>query len=203
MKNIENNMAKFTSLIIDQGYPPKQTSHKYGYSLILPGTIDSSNNFVSPQSCHWPAELTHILRPMYKEYYISGDLSYCEFKKSNTKLEKYVSVMNPCCDINKNNDSPYEFLLCSFDSISKAFIGSGEIHNKVIAVYLSATRCLNHTYKWRDATIFLPGSEAISKANELGLMVGVASFISNSSGPCYRFNVIQNHQLWDTCLSYR
>ena len=169
MKNIENNMAKFTSLIIDQGYPPKQTSHKYGYSLILPGTIDSSNNFVSPQSCHWPAELTHILRPMYKEYYISGDLSYCEFKKSNTKLEKYVSVMNPCCDINKNNDSPYEFLLCSFDSISKAFIGSGEIHNKVIAVYLSATRCLNHTYKWRDATIFLPGSEAISKANELGL----------------------------------
>ena len=64
---------------------------------------------------------------MYKEYYINGDLSYCEFTKKNTELEKYVSVMNPCCDINKNNGSSLEFLLCSFDSISKAFIGNGEI----------------------------------------------------------------------------
>jgi hypothetical protein len=196
-------MSKFTSLIIDQGYPPKSTSHAYGYSLILPGIIDGGNNFTTPYACKWPAELTHVLRPMYKEYYISGDLSYYEFTKKNAELEKYVSVMNPCCDINKNNGSSIEFLLCSFDPISKAFIGNGEIHNKVIGVYLSATRCLNHSYQWRDATIFLPGSEAIGKANELGLMVGVASFISNSSGPCYRFNVIQNYQLWDTCLSYR
>jgi len=196
-------MSKFSSLIIDNGYPPKSTSHNYGYSLILPGLIDSENNIITPLICKWPAELTHILRPMYKEYYINGDLSYSEFTKKNTELEKYVSVMNPCCDINKNNGSSIEFLLLSFDDISKAFIGNGELHNKIIAVYLSATRCLHHSYQWRDATLFLPGSEAIQKANELGLMVGVASFVSNFSGPCYKFSVIQNPELWNSCLSYR
>ena len=179
----------------------RKSSHAYGYSLILPGLIDGGNNFNHPVSHHWPPELSYLLRPMYKEYWIDASLNWCLFEKRHTALEKYVSIMNPCCEIHKNNDSSTEFILGNFDEVSKAFIGSGEIHNKIIAVYLSATRCLNHSYAWRDATLFLPGSEAIAKASELGLMLGVASFVS--SGPNFKFNVIANPQLWDTCLSFR
>lgn len=52
-----------------------------------------------------------------------------------------------------------------------SFIINGENHNKIIAVYLSATRCLNHTYSWKDAIIFSSNPEAFQKANELGFMV--------------------------------
>jgi len=180
-----------------------KTSHGYPYQIISPGLVDGGNNFSHPCTHHWPAELTYLLRPMYKEYRINNDLSWTEFTAKNTALEPYVSVMNPCCEVEKNNGSSTEFLLTSFDPVSRAFIGNGEIHNKIIAIYLSATRCLNYSYAWRDATLFIPGSEAIPKANQLGLMLGVASFISNFSGPCYKFNVIANPKLWDSCLTFR
>jgi len=52
--------------------------------------------------------------------------------------------MNPCCQITKNQPygplggvSSTEFVLSEFDEVSKAFISSGQIHQKVIALYLS------------------------------------------------------------------
>lgn len=181
----------------------RQPNHKFPYQIILPGLIDGGNNFNHPTNHHWPAELTYILRPMYKEYKINNDLTWTEFTARNTKLTPYTSIMNPCCCIEKDNGQSTVFLLTNFDNVSKAFIANGEIHNKVIAIYLSSTRTNGNHYAWRDAMIFLPGTEAIGKANELGLMVGIASFISNFSGPAYRFSAIQNPQLWDSSVSWR
>lgn len=195
--------GKFNTMAVDgYGNWDKASNHKYPYTLIRPGLVDGGNNFTYPCTHKWPAELGHILRPLYTEYIISNDLSWTKFTKKASHLEKYVSVANPCCCIEKHNGTSTEFLLTCFDQISQAFISNGEIHNKVIAIYLSATRCLNHSYAWRDAVIFLPGSEAIQKANELGLMVGIATFI-NSGSPTYKFIAISNPHLWDSCPTYR
>lgn len=181
----------------------RKPNHGFPYQIIVPCVVDGSNNATHPSSHHWPAELTHILRPAYKEYRVSNDLSWTLFTKYNKAIEPYTSIMNPCCEIHKDNGSSMTFMMSCFDYISRAFISNGEIHNKVIGIYLSATRTNGHYYAWRDCMILMPNSEAIAKAKELNLMVGVASFIGNFSGPSYLFNVISNPQAWDTCSSFR
>lgn len=178
------------------------SSHKFPYQIIVPGLIDGGNNFNHPVTHHWPAELTYKIRPMYKEYRINNDLTWTEFTARNTRLEPYVTITNPCCEVEKDNGKSTVFLLTSFDNVSRAFISNGEIHNKVVAIYLSSTRTNGNYYAWRDSMIFT-NPEVIAKANELGLMVGIPSFISNFSGPSYRFSVIQNPHLWDSSVSFR
>lgn len=195
--------GKFNTMYPDQ-YPSLSRSyHLSPYTLISPGIVGDGNNFKHPVEHPWPPELTFILRPVYREYRINSDLSWTEFTPRHNLFQQYISVTNPCCTISKSNGSDTEFLLNGFDTISRAFISNGEIDNKLIAVYLSATRCLNHSYNWRNCIIFLPGSEAIQRAHELGLMVGVATSTGNKTDPSYRFNIVSNHQLWNNCLSFR
>lgn len=195
--------GKFNTIYPDQYSTLSRSYHLSPFTLISPGLVDSGNNFKHPVEYPWPPELTFILRPVYKEYRINNDLNWTEFTTRHTLFQQYISVRNPCCMISKNNESDTEFSLNGFDTISRAFISNGEINNKVIAVYLSATRCLNHSYNWRNCIIFLPDSEAIQRADEFGLMVGVTSSVGNQNDPFYKFNIVSNHHLWNTCLSFR
>lgn len=108
--------------------------------------------------------------------------------------------MNLCCEIHKNNEIFTEFILSCFDKVSRAFIGNGEIHNKITAIYLSATRCQTILLNGETLSYFYLVLMLSQKANELGLIIGVALFISNFSGPTFKFSTISNPNAWNTCL---
>lgn len=181
----------------------RKTSHPYPYEIIVPGIVDKSNNFTQPVIHPWPAELSYVLRPLFKEYRINSDLSWTLFTARNKNIATYISLSNPCCCICKDNGSPMTFILSKFDNISKAFVSKAKIQGKIIALYLSATRTNDLHYEWRDCLIFTPESEAISKANELNLMIGVATLINDCNGPVYRFNALSNIEAWDTSPTFR
>lgn len=67
---------KFTTYGPDGFLPLRKNNHQYPYPIILPGLVDSSNNFNHPVTHHWPPELTYVLRPMCREYIINNNLSW-------------------------------------------------------------------------------------------------------------------------------
>lgn len=178
--------------------------HNEPGDLILNGLVNDQNIMIhlDADRCAIPKELVYKLRPLQKVYRIKQDLSWTEFTNHNRDLEKYVSMSNPCCQVDKISD--FQLALSNFDEISKAFISNGEINNKLIGLYLSATYA-GHSVSYRNGTIFMPDSPIVKNYDpKLKLTLGIAQFKCISGGsPYFHFTITENLGLWNTCPSYR
>lgn len=187
--------GKFNTIGPDGFENLKQKSHIFSQSQILPGRIDINNNFIYPINHTWPAELTYILKPTYREYLIDSELNWSLFTNKNKLLEKYIKKnKNIYCEISHLNSNI--FLLSNFGGSFEQFLQN----DTSIVIYISITRYNNLLFPWRESLIFIPSDELIENLHDLNLMFGTIEKYPNKT---YKFKVISNLQLWYNSPNYR
>ena len=176
-----------------------------GRVLIVAGIVAPGNNlqYDCTESSTVPRELVYVLRPSQKVYRVSADLSWTEFTERNTNLGQHLTIANPCCCVEKITG--LAFFLSSFDPISQAMISSGQIHNKVVGLYLSATE-YGHASPMRQGVIIFPDSPVLKgDLKSMRIVLGIPSFVagSHSTNPKFNFNIISGAEFWEQAASYR